>query len=118
MVELVDTRVLEARTSGVRVQVPLPAPNQILFPFLSIVSSDLNYTDMKKDFHPEVKALTVTCSCGHHFVTSSTIKSGELKVEACSKCHPFYTGEQKLVKTSALDKFYARQAKAQAKQQA
>ena len=68
---------------------------------------------MKKNIHPKVLELKVSCSCGHTFTTSSTIGSGELKVETCSKCHPFYTGEQKLLKTSALDKFYSRQAKAE-----
>jgi large subunit ribosomal protein L31 len=115
MVELVDTRVLEARTSGVRVQVPLPAPVQTIISlwvgsYQAIATIILS---MKKNIHPKVLELKVSCSCGHTFTTSSTIGSGELKVETCSKCHPFYTGEQKLLKTSALDKFYSRQAKAE-----
>lgn len=50
---------------------------------------------MKKDIHPEYFDCTVTCSCGNTFKTRSTKK--EIRVEICSKCHPFYTGKQKLV---------------------
>jgi len=50
---------------------------------------------MKKDIHPTYKRATVTCICGNIFETRSTI--GNLKVEICSKCHPFFTGKQKLV---------------------
>ena len=51
---------------------------------------------MKKDIHPQyTKDAKVTCSCGNTFTTGSTQK--EIKVELCSACHPFYTGEQKLV---------------------
>ncbi len=50
---------------------------------------------MKKDIHPEYFECTVTCSCGNTFKTRSTKK--EIRVEICSKCHPFYTGKQKLV---------------------
>ena len=48
---------------------------------------------MKKDIHPDYHEVTVTCACGETFKTSS-IKP-ELRVEICSKCHPFYTGSQK-----------------------
>lgn len=50
---------------------------------------------MKKDIHPEYFDCTVICSCGNTFKTRSTKK--EIRVEICSKCHPFYTGKQKLV---------------------
>ena len=50
---------------------------------------------MKKDIHPEYFDCTVSCSCGNTFKTRSTKK--EIRVEICSKCHPFYTGKQKLV---------------------
>ena len=52
---------------------------------------------MKKGIHPDYVEATVTCSCGETFKTQST--SPTLKVELCSKCHPFYTGKQKLVDT-------------------
>lgn len=44
----------------------------------------------------------------------STIKDEEIRVEVCSNCHPFYTGEQRILKTGAVDKFYARMKKAEA----
>ncbi len=45
---------------------------------------------MKTAIHPEYYRTTVTCACGESFETGSTVK--ELRVEICSKCHPFYTG--------------------------
>ena len=50
---------------------------------------------MKQGIHPEYKVATVRCSCGETFTTRSTVS--ELRVDICSKCHPFYTGKQKLV---------------------
>ncbi len=49
---------------------------------------------MKKGIHPQYKRSTITCICGHTFETRSTL--GDLKVEICSRCHPFFTGKQKL----------------------
>jgi len=61
---------------------------------------------MQPDIHPEYKEVTVNCSCGETFVTRSTIGKDDLSIEVCSKCHPFYTGKQKLVDTAGrLDKF-------------
>ena len=51
---------------------------------------------MKADIHPEYAETRVTCSCGNTFLTRST-KAGEMHVELCNECHPFYTGKQKLV---------------------
>ena len=48
---------------------------------------------MKTDIHPEFYTSTVTCSCGNVFETGATKPT--LRVEICSKCHPFYTGEQR-----------------------
>ena len=48
---------------------------------------------MKKDIHPEYGEATVRCACGEVFKAGSV--RGELKVEICSKCHPFYTGKEK-----------------------
>jgi large subunit ribosomal protein L31 len=53
---------------------------------------------MKTDIHPHYAPITVHCSCGNTFVTSSTRK-GDLTVELCNECHPFFTGKQKLVDT-------------------
>lgn len=50
---------------------------------------------MKNGIHPAYKKAIVTCICGNSFETRSTV--GNLKIEICSKCHPFFTGKQKLV---------------------
>jgi len=50
---------------------------------------------MKPKIHPEYQQVTVVCACGETFVTRSTRK--ELRLEICSKCHPFFTGKQKLI---------------------
>jgi large subunit ribosomal protein L31 len=50
---------------------------------------------MKDGIHPEYKKAIVTCVCGNIFETRST--TGNLKIEICSACHPFFTGRQKLV---------------------
>ncbi len=52
---------------------------------------------MKQGIHPEYQTTAVRCSCGEEFTTRSTVS--ELRVDICSKCHPFYTGKQKLVDT-------------------
>jgi large subunit ribosomal protein L31 len=50
---------------------------------------------MKTEIHPEYVMTHVHCSCGNEFTTRST--KSEIRVEVCSKCHPFYTGKQKLM---------------------
>ncbi len=60
---------------------------------------------MKQGIHPEYNEITVTCSCGNSFQTSSTMGKN-LHVEVCSACHPFYTGKQKILDTAGrIDKF-------------
>ncbi|MCY4244675.1 MAG: 50S ribosomal protein L31 [Gammaproteobacteria bacterium] len=54
---------------------------------------------MKTAIHPEYKTLKVTCACGNSFETRSTLGQ-DLQVEICSQCHPFYTGQQKIVDTA------------------
>ncbi|MEE2038333.1 50S ribosomal protein L31 [Nocardiopsis sp. CT-R113] len=54
---------------------------------------------MKADIHPEYFATEVTCTCGAHFVTRSTVPEGKIRAEVCSECHPFYTGKQKILDT-------------------
>jgi len=67
---------------------------------------------MKASGHPEYKEITVTCSCGNTFKTSSTL-GHDLQVEVCSNCHPFYTGKQKIVDTAGrVDKFRKKYAAA------
>ena len=59
---------------------------------------------MKKGIHPEYKKGKVTCACGNQFETHST--TGDIQVEICSQCHPFFTGKQKLLDTAGrVDKF-------------
>ena len=65
---------------------------------------------MKDKIHPEYHTdAKVTCSCGNTFTTGSTRKS--LKVELCSKCHPFFTGEQKIVDTAGRVERFKRKYK-------
>ena len=52
---------------------------------------------MREAIHPDYKTATVKCACGNTFETRSTRES--INVEICAKCHPFYTGKQKLVDT-------------------
>jgi large subunit ribosomal protein L31 len=66
---------------------------------------------MKTGIHPDTHEISVVCSCGNTFKADSSVKDDEIRVEICSKCHPFYTGEKRILKTGAVDKFYARQKK-------
>jgi len=63
--------------------------------------------EMKDGIHPKYQKATVTCACGNTFETGST--KGDIRVEICSNCHPFYTGKQKLVDTGGrVDRFKKR----------
>ncbi len=53
---------------------------------------------MKTNIHPEYVEATVTCACGNTFKVGST--KAQLKVDVCSKCHPFYTGTQRILDTA------------------
>jgi large subunit ribosomal protein L31 len=67
---------------------------------------------MKQGIHPEYVTATVRCSCGEEFQTRSTVP--ELRVDICSKCHPFYTGKQKLVDAGGrVERFERRYGKRQ-----
>ena len=60
---------------------------------------------MKAGIHPQYEEVSVNCACGNVFRTRSTHK-GDIRVEICSNCHPFYTGRQKLVDTEGrVDRF-------------
>ncbi|MBQ7128699.1 MAG: 50S ribosomal protein L31 [Clostridia bacterium] len=62
---------------------------------------------MREGIHPNYDVCTVKCACGNVFETRSTSK--ELKVDICSKCHPFFTGRQKLVDSGGrVDRFNRR----------
>ena len=62
---------------------------------------------MREGIHPNYYQATVVCNCGNEFVTGSTKK--DIRVEICSKCHPFFTGKQQLVDTGGrVDRFKKR----------
>ena len=65
---------------------------------------------MKAGIHPEYKEVTIRCACGETVTTHSTkSENGELRVDICSKCHPFFTGKQKFVDAGGrVDKFKKR----------
>ena len=65
---------------------------------------------MKADIHPAYDTVTVTCACGDTFQTRSTNK-GDIHVEICSACHPFFTGKQKLVDTAGRVERFRRKYK-------
>ena len=61
----------------------------------------------KEGIHPNYVDATITCACGNVIKTRST--KGDMKVDVCSKCHPFFTGKQKLVDTGGrVDRFNKR----------
>jgi len=67
---------------------------------------------MKTEIHPKYfREAKIVCACGNSFVTGAT--QPEIRVEICSKCHPFYTGEEKLIDTAGrVEKFKTRRSKA------
>ncbi|WP_410587852.1 50S ribosomal protein L31 [Amycolatopsis sp. lyj-23] len=71
---------------------------------------------MKSGIHPEYVVTNVNCDCGNSFTTRSTKTSGDIHVEICSNCHPFYTGKQKIMDTGGrVARFEARYGKRQKK---
>lgn len=74
---------------------------------MSIIPSEVK--NMKADIHPNYHEVQVVCACGATFTTGTTKDTDVLKVDICSKCHPFFTGRQKLVDTGGrVDKFKKR----------
>ncbi|MBN2356239.1 50S ribosomal protein L31 [candidate division KSB1 bacterium] len=73
---------------------------------------------MKKGIHPDYKISTVICACGNKFQVRST--AGDLRLDICSNCHPFFTGKQKFIDTAGrveqFRKKYSRQVKNDEKQ--
>jgi len=64
---------------------------------------------MKAEIHPKYHQVQVHCACGETFATGST--KNELRIEICSKCHPFFTGKQKLIDSAGrVDRFQKRYA--------
>jgi large subunit ribosomal protein L31 len=69
---------------------------------------------MKAGIHPAYSEVSVICACGSTFRTRSTHK-GDIRVEICSKCHPFFTGRQKLIDTAGrIERFQKKVQKTQA----
>jgi large subunit ribosomal protein L31 len=67
---------------------------------------------MKKEIHPEYKETSIKCACGNEVSVGST--KSDITVEICSKCHPFYTGKQKLVDSAGrIERFKRKYAKFQ-----
>ncbi len=65
---------------------------------------------MKEKIHPVTNEVTIHCACGSEIHTISTQK--DIRVEICSKCHPFFTGQQKIIDTAGrVDKFNKKYAK-------
>ena len=66
---------------------------------------------MKTNIHPNYEITSVTCSCGNKFETRST-KPGDMHLELCNECHPFFTGKQKLVDSGGrVERFQKRYGK-------
>ena len=64
---------------------------------------------MREGIHPKYKEVDVVCACGETIKTGTTKNVDVIKVDICSKCHPFFTGKQKLVDTGGrVDKFNKR----------
>ncbi len=62
---------------------------------------------MKKDIHPDYGPATITCACGNRVETRSTVR--EMHVNTCSRCHPFFSGQAKLIDTEGrVDRFRKR----------
>ena len=67
---------------------------------------------MRSGIHPDYHETTVTCGCGNRFTTRSTARGGQIHVEVCSACHPFYTGKQKILDSGGrVARFEARYGK-------
>ncbi len=65
---------------------------------------------MKKEIHPEYKKTVIKCVCGNEIETGSVVE--DITVEICNNCHPFYTGNQKIVDTEGrIEKFKKRYQK-------
>ena len=70
----------------------------------ALLPHEKEVNNMKEGIHPNYEQTTIRCACGEVIETGSTKK--DIKVEICSKCHPFYTGKQKLVDTGGrVDRF-------------
>lgn len=71
---------------------------------LAVYTDEKEVNDVKEGIHPDYAPTTIKCACGEVIETGSTRQN--IRVEICSKCHPFFTGKQKLVDTGGrVDRF-------------
>ncbi len=72
---------------------------------------------MKAGIHPDYHEVKVHCACGNEFMTRSTAKGEEIRLEICSNCHPYFTGKMKLVDTAGrVERFQKKYAATRAAQ--
>lgn len=72
---------------------------------------------MKAGIHPDYHEIKVHCACGNEFMTRSTTKGEEIRLEICSNCHPYFTGKMKLVDTAGrVERFQKKYAATRAAQ--
>jgi len=103
---------LEAATPGRYTRAPFNSSPAAPFSLHGFIFNPQRSAPMKAKIHPDYREITVTCTCGNTFKTSSTL-GHDLQVEVCSNCHPFYTGKQKIVDTAGrVDKFRRKYATA------
>ena len=65
---------------------------------------------MREGIHPKYEEVTISCACGETFKTRST-KTGNIRLEICSKCHPFFTGKQRMVDSAGRVERFQRKYK-------
>lgn len=74
---------------------------------LLIIANQKEVTEMKEGIHPNYEKVSIRCACGEVIETASTKQN--MRVDICSKCHPFFTGKQKLIDTGGrVDRFKKR----------
>ena len=71
---------------------------------------------MKDNIHPKYHKIIVKCNCGNQFQTQSTFESDIMHIDICNKCHPYYTGKQKIVDTAGRVEKYNRKSRKQNKE--
>jgi len=99
----VDRPLHAKRVLTVTDQAP-PRPYQVVCGALCLACVRMG-VPMKAGIHPAYEEINVVCACGHTFRTRSAHK-GDIRVEICSSCHPFFTGKQKLIDTEGrVDRF-------------
>jgi large subunit ribosomal protein L31 len=80
-------------------------------------AADVEHTTVRDGIHPKYETTTITCACGSNFETRST--KPNLRIDVCSRCHPFFTGEQRLMDTGGqVERFRRRAQRAAQSQQA